>query len=49
MVQSYRAVLYDLRFPALGDVAYLVAWAVALCVLGFWVFRKFERRLVEEL
>lgn len=49
MVQSYRAVLYDLRFPAFGDVAYLVLWAVGLCVLGFWVFRKCERRLVEEL
>jgi lipopolysaccharide transport system permease protein len=49
MVQSYRAVLYDLRFPAFGDVAYLLAWTVGLCVLGFWVFRKFERRLAEEL
>ncbi len=49
MVQSFRAALYDLRFPAVTDVAYLIVWAVALCAIGLWVFHKFDRRLAEEL
>jgi lipopolysaccharide transport system permease protein len=49
MVQSYRAAMYDLRFPAVTDVAYMIIWAVGLCVIGLWVFRKFDRRLAEEL
>ena len=31
------------------DVAYFVAWAIALFAIGLWVFRKFEARLPEEL
>jgi ABC-type polysaccharide/polyol phosphate export permease len=49
MVQAYRAALYDLRFPAFSDVAYMIVWAVALLAIGMWVFRKFDRRLAEEL
>ena len=49
MVESYRAVLYDLRLPGLTDVLYEAVWAVALLLLGLWVFRKFNRRLAEEL
>jgi ABC-2 type transport system permease protein len=48
-VNSFRAVLYDLRFPPIGDIAYLVAWSVAMLLLGLWVFSKLERRLAEEL
>jgi ABC-2 type transport system permease protein len=32
-----------------GDFAYLVAWAVAILVIGLKVFRKYEARLPEEL
>lgn len=49
MVQAFRAVMYDLRFPAAGDVLYELAWGVAICALGLWVFRRFERRVAEEL
>lgn len=49
MVQAYRAAMYDLRFPAFNDVAYLIVWAVVLLAIGMWVFRKFDRRLAEEL
>jgi ABC-type polysaccharide/polyol phosphate export permease len=33
----------------LGDLAYLVAWAVVLLGFGLWVFGKLDRRLAEEL
>jgi ABC-type polysaccharide/polyol phosphate export permease len=49
MVDAYRAVLYDLRFPALSDVVYFSIWAVALLGLGIVVFRRLDRRLAEEV
>ncbi len=49
IVETYRDVLYDLRFPPLGDVAYLVAWSVGLFAVGLWVFNRLEPRLAEEV
>jgi ABC-type polysaccharide/polyol phosphate export permease len=49
MVDAYRAVLYDLRFPALSDVVYFSLWAVALLGVGVVIFRRLDRRLAEEV
>ena len=48
-IEAYRAVLYDLRFPALYDVAYVTVWSVAMFALGLFVFRRLDRRLAEEV
>ncbi len=48
-VDAYRAVMYDLRFPALSDVVYVTIWAVAMLTLGLLVFRRLDRRLAEEV
>jgi ABC-type polysaccharide/polyol phosphate export permease len=48
-VDAYRAVLYDLRFPALSDVLYISLWAVAMLALGLYVFHRLDRRLAEEV
>ena len=43
-------VFYDFRFPALADLLWCAAarrWSRS--PLGCWVFRRFERRLAEEL
>jgi ABC-2 type transport system permease protein len=48
-VDAYRAVLYDLRFPALSDVVYISLWAAAMLVLGWFVFSRLDRRLAEEV
>jgi ABC-type polysaccharide/polyol phosphate export permease len=48
-VEAYRAVLYDLRFPAFSDVAYVSVWAVAVLALGLFVFHRLDRRLAEEV
>src|SRR6266480_2370268 len=48
-VDAYRAVLYDLRFPALSDVLYVSAWSIALLALGLFVFHRLDRRLAEEV
>jgi ABC-type polysaccharide/polyol phosphate export permease len=42
-------VLYDLRFPDVGDLAYLVAWAIGTLAFGYFVFRKLDRRIAEEV
>ncbi len=49
MVSLYRDVLYDLKFPALGDLAYFSAWAIGLLVVGHWVFGRLDHRLAEEV
>lgn len=49
IIETYRDVLYDLRFPPLGDVAYLLAWSVGLFVFGLWIFNRLEPRLAEEV
>jgi ABC-2 type transport system permease protein len=49
LVENFRAVLYDLRFPSFGSMCYLTGWAIASLVIGLWVFARFDRRLAEEL
>jgi lipopolysaccharide transport system permease protein len=49
LVETYRDVLYDLRFPPLGDMAYLVAWSVGVFAVGLWVFNRLDGRLAEEV
>lgn len=48
-VEAFRAVLYDLRFPRWSTIAYLLAWTVGSLFVGWWVFRKLEPRLAEEV
>ncbi len=48
-VEAYRDLLYDLRMPPLGEIAYLVGVTVACLVIGYAGFRHWEPRLAEEL
>jgi ABC-2 type transport system permease protein len=48
-VKIYHALLYDLRAPAWGDVAYVVTVAVVVLLIGYRIFLRFEPRLAEEL
>jgi ABC-type polysaccharide/polyol phosphate export permease len=49
MVECYRAVLYDLRFPPIGTFLYFVAAAAALLLAGLALFSRLDRRLAEEV
>jgi lipopolysaccharide transport system permease protein len=49
IVQGFRSVLYDLRFPPLNSTIYMVGWAVGSVVFGLWVFSRLDRRLAEEV
>lgn len=49
LVECFRDVLYDLRMPDLGNLAYVTAWAIGALCVGWWAFSKFEPRLAEEV
>jgi ABC-2 type transport system permease protein len=48
-IEVFRDVLYNLRFPALWDLCYIVLWAAATFALGMWVFARLDRRIAEEV
>jgi len=48
-VEAMRDCLYNLRFPPLGELAYLVVVALGTLALGVAVFTKLEPKLAEEL
>ena len=47
--EAFRDLLYDLRWPSAGTIAYVVAWSAASLALGWWIFKRSEGRLAEEL
>jgi len=49
LINCFRALLYDLRFPDAADLGYLAVWSIALLVFGHWVFGRLDRRLAEEV
>jgi ABC-type polysaccharide/polyol phosphate export permease len=48
-VEAYRDVLYDMRFPPLDHIAYLLGVSFAALALGMVVFGRLEGRMAEEL
>jgi ABC-type polysaccharide/polyol phosphate export permease len=48
-VEAYRALLYDLRWPTIGTIGYLVIVSCAMFAIGLAVFAKFDRHVIEEL
>jgi ABC-2 type transport system permease protein len=48
-VTVFRNLLYDARWPSLGDTLYCVGATAIAVVVGYSVFKRFEPRLVEEL
>lgn len=48
-VTVFRNLLYDNRWPEVGDVLWCVGWAVGAFALGFIVFSRNEKRLAELL
>ena len=48
-IGAFRDVLYNLRFPPLWDLCYIVMWAAAMFALGMWVFARLDRRIAEEV
>jgi ABC-2 type transport system permease protein len=48
-VEAFRDVMYDMRFPPIDHMAYLIGVSVASLAFGQTVFSRLEGRLAEEL
>jgi ABC-type polysaccharide/polyol phosphate export permease len=48
-VVQFRDVLYNLRFPAWDQTAFLAIVSIATLAFGWWVFRRLTPRFAEEL
>lgn len=48
-IESYRALLYDLRFPEWADLGWVTVVSLGALGVGWRVFQRFEPRLAEEL
>jgi ABC-2 type transport system permease protein len=48
-VDAYRDVLYNLRFPPLNDMLFIITASVIALVVGIITFSRFEPKLAEEL
>jgi ABC-type polysaccharide/polyol phosphate export permease len=48
-VEAYRSLLYNVRAPALGDIAYLIVVSFVTLAIGLAVFNHLEPALAEEL
>ncbi|MEY2469333.1 MAG: hypothetical protein QOF21_2031 [Actinomycetota bacterium] len=48
-VEAYRDLLYELRYPALSSLAYLLGVALITVIVGRAIFLRFEPRFAEEL
>lgn len=49
LLAMYRDVLYDFILPSWNDWLYVSGWAVITLLLGFLVFNRFSKNIVEEL
>jgi ABC-2 type transport system permease protein len=47
--EIFRNTLYDGRMPTLTNTLYVCGWALAVLVIGYLVFQRYEGRLAEEL
>ncbi len=48
-VEVFRSLMYDNRWPALGDALYCIGAGIVSVVIGYWLFARFEGRMAEEL
>ncbi len=48
-IGAYRSLIYDLRWPDLDSMIYLVTVSIVSLALGSLVFRRFRSRFAEEL
>lgn len=46
---AYRSLIYDLRWPELDSIIYLVVVSIVSLALGSLIFRRFRSRFAEEL
>jgi ABC-2 type transport system permease protein/lipopolysaccharide transport system permease protein len=48
-IVAIHEIMYDLRFPSVGRMAYLVALAFGVFFAGAWVFNRLSPKFAEEM
>ena len=49
IIDSYRAIFYYQRMPDLVGLIIVLAISVILCIIGYFIFNKLQKRFAEEL
>ena len=49
VLQSYRDILLNQKFPNFAYLAYAGLWAIGLMILGFAVCKHVDKRLMKEV
>ena len=49
LIEGYRAIFYNKTMPSFNGLGRAFIMGVILCVVGYWIFKKLERRFAEEL
>ncbi len=48
-IEAYRDLFYELRYPSIGALSYLLGVSIITLAIGRWIFLRFEGRFAEEL
>lgn len=49
LIDAYRAIFYNKVSPNFGGLAIALVMGIVLCVLGYFIFNKLQKRFAEEL
>lgn len=49
LIDGYRSIFYDKMMPNIQGLLIALAMGIVLCLIGYFVFKKLERRFAEEL
>lgn len=49
IIEGYRAIFYNQTMPDLKNLAIIFAIGVVLCIVGYLIFNKLQKRFAEEL
>lgn len=49
LIESYRAIFYNKTMPNFNDLGKALIMGVVLCIAGYFIFKRLEKRFAEEL
>ena len=49
LIDGYRAIFYNKTMPNFRELLIAFIMGIILCVVGYFVFKKLEKRFAEEL
>ena len=49
LIDGYRAIFYNKTVPNFQGLLIALAMGIVLCIIGYFIFKKLEKRFAEEL